>query len=170
MTKSEFISKIKTLAKQAYAAKTGQPAPEPNKFPILGKFDSLNAIMNDLFDFQYEPFVADVQWIAPKPSTFRIKLINDGHFYISYHGQTNGKGIYIAQVEGKRYFLESLADQQRASESIARLLKYAKPFVEKEDLSDLETTADTPPESPAAISPEAPEGPELETPPESPAA
>jgi len=146
MQKSEFIAKIKTLAKTIYAEKSN-PLAEPKeiedivtKFPVVDKFPPLKEIMEDLFDFQYEPFVEDVEWVAPRPTTFRIKLVNGADFYLIYQG-ANGedKGVFIAQVAGKKYFLESLPEQQQASEAIARLLRYnyANMGKAEDDLGDL---------------------------------
>jgi len=129
MQKSEFIAKIKTLAKQVYAEKSN-PLEDPkdieiSKFPVIDQFPPLKKVMEDLFDFQYEPFVEDIQWVAPLPTTFRIKLVNGADFYLDYQGK-NGeeKGLFIAQVSGKKYYLESLPEQQQASEAIARLLRF----------------------------------------------
>lgn len=164
MTKSEFISKIKDLAKKAYARQTFQPE-EPSPYPILDKFSSLKDIMDSLFDFQYQPFISDIQWVAPRPTTFRIILVNDGQFYLIYQTDVNNKGVYVAQIEGKKYFLQSLTDQQRASGAIARLLRYSKPEVSKESPpNDPNTGGATSPSKPSP-----PEEPELEAPPESPA-
>ena len=169
MTKSELISRIKRLAKTAYSQQNAKPV-EPSKFPIVDKFPPIKDILNDLFDFQYEAFLKDIQWVAPRPSTFRIVLVNDGKFYLMYDGKDGDKGLFTAQVEGKKYYLESLVDQQRASEALSRVLRYTKPEATEEK------TEATPPESPAAEesptaeTPTTPEEPELETPPESPAA
>ena len=124
MQKSEFISKIKVLAKQAYANKINQPEIAQSKFPMVDKFPPLKDVMDDLFDFQYEPFVEDVEWVAPRPTTFRIKLVNGADFYLMYEGKDDDKALFVAQVAGKRYFLESLPEEQQASEAIARLLRY----------------------------------------------
>ena len=126
--KSEFISKIKTLAKKVYAEKSN-PDKDPSeievsKFPVLDQFPPLKEIMDDLFDFQYEPFVEDIQWVAPRPTTFRVKLVNGADFYLIYQGKDEGKSLFIAQVAGKKYFLESLPEEQQASEAIARLLRF----------------------------------------------
>lgn len=124
MQKSEFIAKIKTLAKDAYAKKLGQPETSQTKFPIINEFPSLKDVMDDLFDFQYEPFVKDVQWVAPRPTTFRVVLINGADFYLIYEGEEDGKGLYTAQIAGKKYWLQSLPEEQQASEAIARSLRY----------------------------------------------
>jgi len=131
MKRSEFIAKIKTLAKTAYAERSN-PLAEPKeiedivtKFPTINKFPPLKDVMEDLFDFQYEPFVEDIEWVAPRPTTFRVKLVNGADFYLIYQGSNaEDKGVFIAQVAGKKYFLESLPEEQQASEAIARLLRY----------------------------------------------
>ena len=130
MQKSEFIAKIKTLAKTIYAEKSNPLADAEEiqdqviKFPVIEKFPPLKGVMEDLFDFQYEPFVEDIEWVAPRPTTFRIKLVNGADFFLIYQGEDEGKGLFIAQVAGKKYYLESLPEEQQASEAIARLLRF----------------------------------------------
>jgi hypothetical protein len=133
MQKSEFIAKIKTLAKQVYADKTNQPEIAQSKFPMIDEFPPLKSIMDDLFDFQYEPFVDDIQWIAPRPTTFRIMLVNGANFYLIYQGEDGDKELFTAQVAGKNYWLESLAEEQQASEAIARLLRFKYAAVPKDE-------------------------------------
>jgi len=147
MKRSEFIAKIKDLAKTVYAEKSNPLADAEEiedivtRFPVIDKFPPLKKVMEDLFDFQYDPFVKDVEWVAPRPTTFRIKLVNGADFFLIYQGEEDGKGVFIAQVAGKKYFLESLPEEQQASEAIARLLRYK--FADKgkeeggDDLGDL---------------------------------
>ena len=165
MQKSEFIAKIKDLAKTVYAEKSNPLADAEEiedivtKFPVIDKFPPLKKVMEDLFDFQYEPFVKDIEWVAPRPTTFRVKLVNGADFFLIYQGEDAGKGLFIAQVAGKKYFLESLPEEQQASEAIARLLRYkfADTGKDEEDIDagldaelgdDLEAAADETP-SPA---------------------
>lgn len=142
MQKSKFIAKIKTLAKQVYAEKSN-PETDPadieiSPFPVLDQFPPLKDIMDDLFDFQYEPFVEAIEWVAPRPTTFRIKLVNGADFYIIYQGKNKkSKGLFIAQVAGKKYYLESLPEEQQASEAIARLLRFNYTTTPKTDTSEL---------------------------------
>ena len=130
MQKSEFIAKIKKLVKKAYAEKSNpladpkDIAKELSPFPVINQFPPLQKIMDDLFDFQFEPFVKDIDWVAPRPTTFRIKLVNEADFYLIYQGANSDKAVFVAQVAGKKYFLESLPEQQQASEAIARLLRF----------------------------------------------
>ena len=149
MQKSEFIAKIKKLAKKAYAEKS-DPLADPkdiakelSPFPVINQFPPLQKIMDDLFDFQFEPFVEDIDWVAPRPTTFRIKLVNGADFYIIYQGKNGeNQGLFIAQIMGKKYFLESLPEQQQASEAIARLLRYNYGNLDKPS-EDLDTDTDT---------------------------
>jgi len=148
MQKSEFIAKIKDLAKTVYAEKSNPLADAKEiedivtKFPVVNKFPPLKKIMEDLFDFQYEPFIEDVEWVAPKPTTFRIKLVNGADFYLIYLGEDEGKGVFTAQVAGKKYYLESLPEQQQASEAIARLLRYKFADTGKTDSEDIDSELD----------------------------
>ena len=148
MQKSEFIAKIKNLAKTVYAEKSNPLADadeikdQVTKFPVVDKFPPLKKVMEDLFDFQYEPFVKDVEWVAPRPTTFRIKLVNGADFFLIYEGEDEGKGLFIAQVAGKKYFLESLPEEQQASEAIARLLRYKFADTGKTDEEDVDAGLD----------------------------
>ena len=136
MKKSEFKEKIRLLAKDIYAEKTDQPKLAPNKFPMIDSFPSLKGVMDDLFDFQYEPFVKDIQWVAPKPTTFRVMLVNGADFYLIYEGDEAGKGLYTANVSGKKYWLASLSEEQQACEAISRLLRYQFATVPKDEELD----------------------------------
>ena len=142
MQKSEFIAKIKTLAKTIYAEKSNPLADAEEiqdqviKFPVIEKFPPLKGVMEDLFDFQYEPFVEDIEWVAPRPTTFRIKLVNGADFFLIYQGEDEGKGLFIAQVAGKKYYLESLPEEQQASEAIAKLLRFKFTNVGKAESGD----------------------------------
>ena len=46
-------------------------------------------------------------------------LANDQHFYLIYTERS-----WIAQVEGKKFYLASLNEEQRAAAAIARILRY----------------------------------------------
>ena len=148
MQKSEFISKIKGLAKTVYAEKSNPFADAEEiedivtKFPVINKFPPLKEVMEDLFDFQYEPFVDDIQWVAPRPTTFRVKLVNGADFYLIYQGEDNDKGVFIAQVAGKKYYLESLPEEQQASEAIARLLRFNYATTPKPDEASVDAGLD----------------------------
>lgn len=85
---------------------------------ILGKFPTVKKALVSLFTQEYPEFVTDVRWVVPKPSTFAIDLKNGQSFNIKWMG----KG-FEAQVEGKKYYLDTLADYQQALDKINDLLK-----------------------------------------------
>ena len=85
MTKDELKEKIKVLVKQVYKPDTLQAQDtislDAPKFPVLEKFPTLKQVIVDLLTDQYEIFVSDIQWVAPKPTTFRV-IIGNGEPYI----------------------------------------------------------------------------------------
>lgn len=125
MTKDELKEKIKVVVRQIRkpetlsvntTAKISLDAP---KFPVLEKFPELKKIIIDLLTNQYEIFITDIQWVAPKPTTFRVVLGNSETFMLTYSPRS-----WTAQIEGKKYYLLNLSEEESATEAIARLLSY----------------------------------------------
>ena len=121
MTAAELREKIRLLVptvvgnvKQAEAAAV--------EYDELTKFPELKAVIVDLLTHEFDNFVASIDWVAPKPTTFRINLKNDQDFYLIY-----SRTSWIAQVEGKKYYLLNLPEEERATEAIARILRYGAP-------------------------------------------
>lgn len=85
---------------------------------ILGKFPTVKKTIVSLFTQEYPEFVKDVRWVVPKPSTFAIDLKNGQSFNIKWMG----KG-FEAQVEGKKYYLNTLPEYQQALDKINDILK-----------------------------------------------
>lgn len=172
MNKSEFRNKIKTLIKQVYS-KVNTSSTESDeidldnpstvsldntRFPVLSKFPTLQDALVKLLTFQFDLFLKDIEWVAPRPTTFRIILGNDQVFYLIYTDRT-----WIGKVEGKRYYLLNLSEEQNCIEAIARILSYGAKEVVKEE-TPTDSTPEASPEAPAPESP-APEAPAPETPP-----
>ena len=85
---------------------------------ILGKFPTVKKALTSLFTSEFPEFVTDVRWVVPKPSTFAIDLKNGQSFNIKWMG----KG-FEAQIEGKKYYLDTLPEYQQALDKINDLLK-----------------------------------------------
>ena len=85
----------------------------------LVKFPELKAIIVDLLTSDFDAFLASIDWVAPKPTTFRINLKNGEAFYLIFSRRS-----WIAQVEGKKYYLLNLPEEERATLAIARILRY----------------------------------------------
>ena len=172
MNKSEFRNKIKTLIKQVYS-KVNTSSTESDeidldnpstvsldntRFSVLSKFPTLQDALVKLLTSQFDLFLKDIEWVAPRPTTFRIILGNDQVFYLIYTDRT-----WIGKVEGKRYYLLNLSEEQNCIEAIARILSYGAKEVVKEE-TPTDSTPEASPEAPAPESP-APEAPAPETPP-----
>ena len=148
MTKDELKEKIKVFVQQVYKPKTLKAQDtislDAPKFPVLQKFPELKDIIVNLLTDQYEIFVTDIQWVAPKPTTFRIILGNGEPFMLTYSPRS-----WVAQIEGKKYYLLNLSEEESATEAIARVLAYGITEEKTEPGAEGET-AETPTEEPAA--------------------
>jgi hypothetical protein len=145
MTQNELREKIKSLVQQTYKKKTidldmgGEVSLDASKFPVLTKFPKLKEVIVNLLTTQYEIFMKEIQWVAPKPTTFRIILGNDESFLLIYTERS-----WIAQVEGKKYYLLNLSEEEQATESISRLLSYGPPsIVDETPEEDIEVDDET---------------------------
>jgi len=152
MTKDELKEKIKTIVGNIYNPETLTGKEEITldapKFPVLAKFPELKDIIIDLLTDQYEIFVTDIQWVAPRPTTFRIILGNGEPFMLTYTPRS-----WIAQIEGKKYYLLNLSEEEQAAQAIARMLAYGVTEEKPEagaEVETEETPAETPEETPAA--------------------
>jgi hypothetical protein len=151
MTREELQNKLKLLIKKVYSTRRITPK-EAVQYDELTKFPELKAVIVDLLTPEYDNFVASIDWVAPRPSTFRINLKNDQLFYLIY-----GKRSWITQVEGKKYYLLNLPEEQHAAESIARILRYGTKPEENENGENTEEELPSPPptEEPPTEEPEA---------------
>ena len=140
MTAAELREKIRVLIPQVYAnVKQGEEA--AIEFDELTKFPELKSVITDLLSHEFDNFLSSIDWVAPKPSTFRINLKNSQDFYLIYSRRS-----WIAQIEGKKYYLLNLPEEERATEAIARILRYgvkvdseaAEVDVDVDDTTDVE--------------------------------
>jgi hypothetical protein len=118
MTASELRDRIKLLVKQVYKdkAKSDDAA---LAYDELVKFPELKAVIVNLLTTDFDKFLESVDWVAPRPSTFRVNLLNGENFVLFYDPRS-----WIAQVEGKKYYLLNLDEEEMASKAIARILTY----------------------------------------------
>ncbi len=123
MTKEELRDKIKVLVKTVYRDRVSieQAAVE---YDELTKFPELKDVIVSLLGPQFNLFVGSIDWVAPKPTTFRINLKNNENFYLVYTPRT-----FVAEIEGKKYYLLNLNEQENAEQAIARILRYGAPDI-----------------------------------------
>jgi hypothetical protein len=127
MTAAELREKIRILIPQVYKSKQ-KAETAAIEYDELTKFPELKAILVDLLTSDFDNFLASIDWVAPRPTTFRINLKNDQNFYLIYN-----KRSWVAQVEGKKYYLLNLPEEQHAAEAISRILRYGVQSTEEED-------------------------------------
>ena len=139
MTKAELRDKIQRLAKDVYKdnAKIDDAA---LAYDELTKFPELKAIIVDLLTVQFDEFLESIDWVSPRPTTFRINLLNGQNFILIFTDRS-----WIAQVEGKKYYLLNLDEEERAAQAISRILSYGtmeKSDEESEDGGDGDADVD----------------------------
>ena len=118
MTSSELKEKIKILAKKVYKERSKEDD-AAIAYDELTKFPELKSVIVDLLTSDFDKFLESIDWVAPRPSTFRINLLNGENFLLIYH-----KRSWIAKIQGKKYYLLNLDEEERAVESVARILSY----------------------------------------------
>ena len=118
MTASELKEKIKVLAKKVYQEKTkGDDA--AITYDELVKFPELKAVIIDLLTADFDSFLESVDWVSPRPSAFRINLLNGQNFMLTFDPRS-----WIAKIEGKKYYLLNLDEEEMAAKAVSRILAY----------------------------------------------
>ena len=87
---------------------------------ILAKFPTVSQALVKLQTEDFKEFVESVDWISPRPTSFRINLKNGQDYILKWTGKT-----FEAQILGKRYVLSNIADYQQAIDKLAILYKEA---------------------------------------------
>ena len=136
MTKEEFKERIKGLAFEVIKDRKKSEIAAV-QYDELTKFPELKEVILTLLTADFDNFLSSIDWVAPRPTTFRINLRNDQNFYLIWMGRS-----WIAQIEGKKYYLLNLPEEERAVEAIARMLRYRAPDSGDTD-AGIDTGADT---------------------------
>ena len=126
------------------------------EYKVLNHIPDLISILTDLMSSKFDLFVKDIEWVSPKPPTFRIVLENDQYFYLLDLTRS-----WVAEVQGKKYYLLNLGEEEMAVSAISRLLRYGKPV--NPDMGFSETASSGGGGGMEAQLDQAPEGGEAET-------
>ena len=141
MTKEDLILKIKTLARTVYVERS-KAETSAIEYDELTKFPELKEVIINLLTSEFDNFLSGIDWVSPRPTTFRINLKNDTSFFLIY-----SKRGFIAQIEGKKYYLLNLPEEERAAEAIGRMLRYGPAGGGKSEggeTEEVDTTVDAP--------------------------
>ena len=139
-----------------------EPKPEitfesnPLEFMLM-KYPSLEETLVELLTEDFRDYLTGIYIMAPKPTIFKIVLHNNQYFYLTWMGKS-----YEAKVSGKKHYLSSLGDLERATISIADLLtmgappQAAGPDAETTSSTEIATSTEEeiPTETPAEEAPE----------------
>lgn len=120
MNKEILLEKyIKVAVRKALKEQEEQQKRAEKSLYLIYRFPGLKDLMEDLMSPVFGRFLKHVDIVAPKPTTFDIKLINGQDFTIIYIG----KGKFTVKIAGKKYNPNNLGELERASQSIADLLQ-----------------------------------------------
>jgi len=85
---------------------------------ILGKFPTVKAALIKLQSEQFKEFVESIDWVSPRPSSFRINLKNGQDYILKWMGDG-----FQAQIQGKRYYINKIDDYQQALDKLEVLYR-----------------------------------------------
>lgn len=111
---------------------------------ILGKFPTVKKTLIKLMTHEFDEFVEDVKWVAPKPSTFTVVLKNGQTFNLKWEGKD-----FDANIQGKNYYLGAVPTYQQAVDSLNRILING-PITQGEEPGAEQFGGETPGAEPAA--------------------
>jgi hypothetical protein len=120
MNKRLLLEKyVRVAIKKAIKEAEEQQKKAEKAMYLIYRFPGLKKVMEELMSPSFGRFVTDMKLVAPKPTTFSAKLINEQEFNIIY----NGKGKYTVKIAGKKYDIQNLGELERAQQSISNVLE-----------------------------------------------
>ena len=85
---------------------------------ILSKYPTLKNAIIKLQTKDFKEFVESIDWISPRPTSFRINLKNGQEYILKWTGMS-----FQAEIQGKRYFIDKVDDYQQALDRLSILYK-----------------------------------------------
>jgi len=76
MTREELIARIKQLVPDVVQQRE-KAETTAVEYDELTKFPELKDIIIDLLTHDFDKFMSSIDWVAPRPTTFRINLKNN---------------------------------------------------------------------------------------------
>jgi hypothetical protein len=117
MRKSELRDIILEAYVEVLRETPTPPALKTSTQLILGKFPTLKKTLVKLMTNEFDEFVEDVKWVAPRPTTFTVVLKNGQTFNLKWMGKD-----FDANIEGKNYYLGTTATHQQGIDALNRIL------------------------------------------------
>ena len=101
------------------------------EYKLLQNHPEIIPILSDLMTADFPLFVKDIEWLSPKPATYKV-ILENGQFFFLYDLERS----WVAQISGKKHYLLSLGEETMASNAISRLLKITMQGEEEEAIID----------------------------------
>ena len=120
MTKKELADKVRAAAQDIASNGNKLETPTAAAFkysPMLEKFPKLQETLITLMSEDFTAFVENIEWVAPRPTTFKVTLKNFNTYHLIWNGSE-----FTARVAGTQYNLANLGEEQRALKAIQELL------------------------------------------------
>lgn len=119
MTKQELKDKIKMVVNRVYPDIQKPPLKysEEKKIYIIPE---LRNIVIELFTLQYNIFLRKIEWVSPNPTTFRLVLNNNNHFYLTWMSY-----YWKCEILGKTFLLNDVPQKLLCTKYLTDLLKYS---------------------------------------------
>jgi hypothetical protein len=143
---------IKVAVKKALKEQEVAQKKSEKSMYLIYRFPGLKKVLENLMSPSFGRYIANIDIVAPKPTTFKIELINSQIFYIYYLS----KEEFMAKISGKKYYTDNLGDLDRASDAITALLELNYAPTEVKEAAPADKGAELGPELAAANAPEAP--------------
>jgi hypothetical protein len=148
MTNRDIIRKLILREVERMEPKVQTFEDNPIQF-LLQKYPTLKKTLEMLMTPAFKDYITGIYIVAPKPTTFKIVLHNGQSFILTFLGKA-----YEATIGGKKFYLQTIGERERATNAIARLLAIGNP-IETEGAEGAEQTAGEEPEgAPEAEAPE----------------
>ena len=95
-----------------------------NVIGYVNKVEPLKKTLVSVLSPSYLNFIKDIEQKSPKPATFRIVLVNDFSFLMTYVGNEN----FEIKVAGKKFMSNIAGEIDNASKAISDLLVLQHPL------------------------------------------
>ena len=122
MTNKDIIKKLVLREIEAMEPNVQSFDEDPINF-LLAKYPTLKKTLEMLMTPAFKDYVTGIYITAPKPTTFKIVLHNGQYFMLTFLGKA-----YEATIAGKKFYLQTIGERERATNAVARLLQLGNPI------------------------------------------
>ena len=125
MTNKQIIRRLILKEVERMEPKVQSFEDNPIEF-LLQKYPTLKKTLEMLMTPAFKDYITGIYIVAPKPTTFKIVLHNGQYFLLTFLGKA-----YEATIAGKKFYLQTIGERERATNAIARLLSLGNPVETK---------------------------------------